>query len=279
MRQGLVKAQIEAEMTSRFGAVFKCGEKLPAEFLSSGVSVIDALIGRGLPRGAITEIFGPASSGRISLLFSVLASATFHQESCALIDTSDTFDPATAAETQMDFDRLLWVRCGYSLEYAFKATDLLLQSGGFGLVALNLADVPANCLRRIISSWWFRYRRAIENTLTALVVVTPVACVRSCAAAILEVKSEGAVWPKIESSVSNNGHLSLTADREQAVNMPQLSLVADSARQGSGNSSFLTHSQLFRGIDVRVNLEKPRLLYGSDGQVPCLFKVRPGLRP
>ena len=97
----------------------------------------------GLPRGAITEIHGTASSGRTSLLLSALAVATTQEETCALVDTSDTFDLLSAANARVDCDRLLWVRCSGSVERAFKATDLLLQSGGFGLVALNLADVEA----------------------------------------------------------------------------------------------------------------------------------------
>ena len=244
MKQGFAKAQIEAEITSRFGAVFKFGEKYPAHFLSSGVSEIDTLTGGGLPCGAITEIFGAASSGRISLLVSGLAYATSNNETCVLVDTSDTFDPASAANARVDFDRLLWVRCGHSVERAFKATDLLLQSGGFGLVALNLADVAAKYTRQIISSWWFRFRRVIESTPTALVVVTPVACVRSCAAVVLEMKNEGAVWPD-------------TRTTEQSTNTPQLSLVTDSVRQVKHQSLLLTHSQLLCRINVRVNLEKP----------------------
>ena len=245
MKQAFAKAQIEAEITSRFGAVFKLGEKYPAHFLSSGVAEIDTLTGGGLPRGAITEIFGVASSGRISLLVSGLAYATSNNETCVLVDTSDTFDPASAANARVDFDRLLWVRCGHSVERAFKATDLLLQSGGFGLVALNLADVATKYMRQIISSWWFRFRRVIESTPTALVVVTPAACVRSCAAVVLEMKNEGAVWPG-------------TRTTEHSTNKsPQLSLVTDSVRQVKHQSVLLTSSQLLCRIDVRVNREKP----------------------
>src|SRR5436853_2692761 len=133
MKQALAKAQIKAEMTNRFGSVFKLDEKLPAHFLPSGVFEIDTLTGGGLPRGAITEICGSPSSGRTSLLLSVLAYATTKSEICVLVDASDSFDPASAVNTRVDFNRLLWIRCGNSLERAFKATDLLLKSGGFGL--------------------------------------------------------------------------------------------------------------------------------------------------
>ena len=49
----------------------------------SGVRKMDALTG-GLPRGALTEIFGPASSGRTSLLLAALAEVTQRQEVCAI---------------------------------------------------------------------------------------------------------------------------------------------------------------------------------------------------
>jgi hypothetical protein len=94
---------------------------------------VDSLTG-GLPRGAITEILGSASSGRTSFMISALAYATTHEEVCVLIDTNDTFDPISAAEAGLNLERLLWIRCAANVEHALKATDLLLQGGGFGIV-------------------------------------------------------------------------------------------------------------------------------------------------
>jgi len=258
MKQAFAKAQIEAEVTSQVGNVFSRGEKLPAHFVSSGVPEIDALTGGGLPRGAIMEMFGTASSGRISLLCSALSYATSNHETCALIDASDTFDPTSAANARVNSDRLLWVRCGNSLEHAFKATDLLLQSGGFGLVALNLADVAVSRTRRIMSSWWFRFRRSIESTPTALIVVTPGACVRSCAAVVLEMKSESTIWPSTTAVdlETNDPGLMTKEDRKQSTRSPQLSLVEVSHQQVRSQSS-LTHSHLLCGINVRVDRAKP----------------------
>ena len=59
----------------------------------TGVAEVDSATG-GLPRGCLTEIVGPASSGRTSLLLSVLAAATARQEACALVDAEDAFSPA-----------------------------------------------------------------------------------------------------------------------------------------------------------------------------------------
>src|SRR6267143_1553229 len=126
MRAAFSKAEIESQIAGRFGTALKPHAKLSVELISAGVREIDSLTG-GFPRGAITEIFGPASSGRTSLMLAALAHAGTHDEVCALVDTSNTFDPLSATNAQMDLDRLLWVRCDGKLEHAFKAADLLLQ--------------------------------------------------------------------------------------------------------------------------------------------------------
>lgn len=187
MRAAISKAEIEFDISSRFADAFKVQEKAVVETLSTGIKEVDALTG-GLPRGAISEIFGPASSGRTSLMFSLLAYATTHEEICAVVDVNNVFAPTAAAAGGIDFDRLLWVRCGGSLENAFKATDLLLHAGGFGLVILDMADVAAKDASRIISSWWYRFRRTVENRPTSIVVMSEAACTRSCAALTLELK-------------------------------------------------------------------------------------------
>src|SRR5271169_337866 len=64
--------------------------------VSSGVREIDALTG-GLPRGCLTEICGPASSGRTTVLLAALAAATRRGEVCAAVDASDALDPQSAA--------------------------------------------------------------------------------------------------------------------------------------------------------------------------------------
>ena len=119
-----------------------------------------------LPRGCLTEIVGPASSGRTTLLHSILAAATARGETCALVDTDDAFDPASAAAAGVRLDRLIWVRSATNAEHALKAADLLIQGGGFGVVAMDLGDTPLASARRISLTSWFRLRRAVENTPT-----------------------------------------------------------------------------------------------------------------
>jgi hypothetical protein len=247
MKSALAKREIASTLANRFGLIFEQREKPPAEILSTGVVDIDAVLG-GFPRGAITEIHGVASSGRTSLLLSTLARATAQEETCALVDCSDTFDPSSTTNGRVDVERLLWVRCGGNLERAFKATDLLLQSGGFGLVALNLADVPTRNVRRIISSWWFRFRRALENTPTAMVVITPLTCIRSCAALVLKLSSEGIVWPSTMSLVLDNHDAKVTTQK--------LSPLAN-GNQCVERCSSPAHALLLQQICVRINQERP----------------------
>jgi len=75
MKAAVSKVELESDMASRFGDAFRLHEKSVVETLSSGIDEIDVLSG-GLPRGSITEIFGPASSGRTSLMYSLLTYAT-----------------------------------------------------------------------------------------------------------------------------------------------------------------------------------------------------------
>ena len=81
------------------------------ETVSFGIAQVDALSG-GLPRGCLTEVCGPESSGRTSMLLAALAAATQREEICTLIDASDAFHPHSAAAAGVNLERLLWIRCG-----------------------------------------------------------------------------------------------------------------------------------------------------------------------
>jgi recombination protein RecA len=197
-------------------------ERPSPEMVSTGVSAIDALTG-GLPRGALTEIVGPTSSGRTSLLLSLLAQATARQEACALVDASDAFDPESAVAASIDLKRLLWVRCqapnqvpglrvpgpcearagkskhdpGAHVEQALKTADLLLQSGGFGVVVLDLSDVQPAIARRVPLTSWFRFRRAVENTPTVLLALEQQAYAKAAASLVLGLARRDCHWKAI----------------------------------------------------------------------------------
>jgi hypothetical protein len=134
------------------------------------------------PRGRISEINGPRSSGRTRLLHSLLAASTGLDECAALIDTSDSFDPPSAEAAGVKLEKLLWIRCGGNAEHALRAADLLIQAGGFGVVALDLIEAPAKALARIPPTAWFRFRRSIEPAQTILLVLADRPLTKSCAA-------------------------------------------------------------------------------------------------
>jgi hypothetical protein len=181
------------------------------EMIASGVDAVDAITG-GIPRGCLTEIWGGASSGKTSVLVAAMAAATRRGETCVLIDASDSFDPGSAEAVGMNFGKLLWVRCGNSrgktavknlnhrgtqgktkqserrLEQVLKATDLILQSGGFGMIVLDLAGIAEKFVRRIPLASWFRFQRAVEHTKSALLVVSESGCAQTCATLGLRTK-------------------------------------------------------------------------------------------
>jgi recA bacterial DNA recombination protein len=235
MRTAFSKAELENEIAGRFGDAFRLHEKLPPAMLSTGIPEVDALTG-GVPRGAISEISGSVSSGRTSLMFSLLAQATTNDEVCALIDTNDVFTPTMAAIAGIDFDRLLWIRCANNLEHAFKATDLLLHAGGFGLVVLDIGDVAAKDARRIISSWWYRFRRTVENKPTSVIVISQEACTRSCALLTLELKAT-AEWSTAGHIQNNVYEFSSTLKTEPSVRV--------------------THANLLRGNEIKIERRRP----------------------
>ena len=184
---------LQKQFESLLGGHLGWHAKPVAEAVPSGVPEIDLATG-GLPRGCLTEIFGAPSSGRASLLVSILAEATARQEFCALVDAEDSFDPLSAAAAGVDLPRLLWIRCGHNAEHALRAADLLLQGGGFGVVALDLGDTPAPAARRISLTSWFRLRRAVEHTPTVLIAVERQSNAKTCASLMLELSRERARW-------------------------------------------------------------------------------------
>jgi hypothetical protein len=157
------------------------------EVLPTGIAALDASI-EGCPRGRITEIVGPASSGRTSLLHAVLAEATRLGEFCAVVDATNAFDPESASAAGIDLGRLILVRCSGNVEHAMKAVDLLIHSGGFGVIALDLCEAPAHVRRRIPLAWWYRFRRAVENTPCAFVILEREPMAKACASLLLEMK-------------------------------------------------------------------------------------------
>jgi recombination protein RecA len=290
------------------------------ELQPSGVTELDAVLGGGFPRGSLVELCGPASSGRTSLAFSLLAQATERQEACAFVDVSDSLDPVSLAAAGVELPRLLWIRCGETggrgpdlkksscfipankeprktrgldsankkpipahgwrhprqlmrgvdkaipslvgkqapfaesaqlhvvarcageqverdrelprrgfrpprplpalresdppppvrnvgrntkpwkrLEQALKTTDLLLHGGGWGVVVFDLGGISWVDAGRVELSTWFRFRRAIENTPTILLLLGEESCAKSCASLVLRCQRRADNWSRAAS--------------------------------------------------------------------------------
>ena len=166
----------------------------------TGLPALDARLGGGFPRGHLSEVAGPRSSGRTSLLLHALAAATTRGELVALVDALDMLDVESASLAGIDFDRLLWVR-GHvvsnpgmcrdlnqrALEQAIRAFTLVLQAGNFGLVVFDVAEAPADAVRRLPFTTWLRIQRMVEGSQTACVLVGSEPMARSSAGLTLRV--------------------------------------------------------------------------------------------
>src|SRR5580658_4190623 len=212
MTLAALRSQLEDSLRGKVSAPFAVRRAVLPEMAACGIPEIDGLTG-GLPRGCLTEITGAAGSGRMSFLVSLLAGLTGRGESCAVVDGRDAFDACGAEAAGVELGRLLLVRCG-NIEQALRGADLLLHGGGFGLVALDLSDLPGAAVRRVPSNVWFRFRRMVENTATILLLLEQEACAKSCASLVLRLEMEAARW---KSAAISSGRL---ADSRGGVAQP-----------------------------------------------------------
>lgn len=151
----------------------------PDDLAPFGVAALDAVVDGGLRRGQLSEIVGARSSGRTAVLCAALAAATSRGEIVAVVDVADRFDPVSAEAAGVDLARLLWVRDTGNAARALKAMNLVLQAGGFGLVAFDVADVPAPALRAFPFTTWMRIARTIEGSTTVALLVAAERLARS----------------------------------------------------------------------------------------------------
>jgi len=179
-------------------------EQSPEACAQTGIAAVDACLRNGVPRGQLSELTGPRSAGCTTLLLQTMAVATRRGELAALVDTFDRLDVASAEAAGVDFGRLLWVRgqsvsaasgapVEWAVDRALKALTLVLQAGGFGFVAIDLADAPGTALRRLPFTTWLRVQRAVEGRDTACVLVTPEPLARSAGGLTLTLAGQ-TVW-------------------------------------------------------------------------------------
>ena len=223
-----------------------------AQACAAGALEVDG----GLPRGQLSDIAGPRSSGRTTLLLQMLAAATRRGEIAALVDTFDRLDLASVVSAGVDLDRLLWIR-GHEIsrpegpvalldriiKRALQALNLVLQAGGFGVVVLDLADAPPAALNRLSFTTWLRVQRTIEGSDTVCVLVAPQPLARSAGGLTLTLAGR-TQWA---------GH----DTRPQASGLrPQSESGGPGSASGLGAAS--SRSRRLAGMDVTVRVVSPR---------------------
>lgn len=169
------------------------GEDRRLQPLPTGVAAVDALMAGGFPRGQVSEVFGPASSGRTGLLLSVVTRVTRAGALAAWVDPADRLDPASAASAGADLSRLLWLRGTRALPEAVSAAGTLLGSGLFDVVVLDLAGLAAEA-RRLPGATWIRLQRTIEETKTALALLADAHTACGPGGASLAMSPSGPRW-------------------------------------------------------------------------------------
>lgn len=276
----------------------------------TGLHALDAHLLGGLPRGQLSEITGPRSSGRTSVLLRLMAEASRRGELVALVDTLDRLDPASAAEAGLEASRLLWVRgqdvplsrtafapgweparptarhgrrtlIAQALDRAIKSLNLVMQAGGFGLVAIDLADVPGDVLRGLPFTTWLRLQRVLEGTDTACVIVAADGVARSAGGVSIRLAPRLAERPSASTAEQGVGparvhgsspspvpdpkgssafHAAVRASRRPFTPRPQ----AVPAGRWAGPSP---HARRFRGLSSRVSVVRAERRAQTDAHV------------
>jgi len=170
------------------------------------------------------------------------------------IPSRDSYQGMPSGIPQVAEKRFGFSRWESQLGQVLKVTDLLLQSNGFGMIALDLGDVPAPSARRIPLASWFRFRRAIEHTPTALLVLEQQPIAGSCSSVL--VKVSGA-----RSQVAGKG----------------LSAVSSQLSENRTSHLELPHSELLDQFEITAELLRSRLKRNSERkpvQSTASFKSR-----
>lgn len=139
-RKKAMEAALE-DITKRFGegAVIRLGDAshLAVDYIPSGSLTVDIAVGvGGIPRGRITEIYGPESSGKTTLCLHVIAEAQRRGGWCAFVDMEHALDPQYATRIGVNVDTL-YVAQPDTAEQALEITESLVRSGALDVIVLD----------------------------------------------------------------------------------------------------------------------------------------------
>jgi len=133
----LVLKQLNKDFGKGSIAQMKDIEIQPVEAISTGVIGVDLALGvGGIPKGRITEIYGPESSGKTTLTLQTIANAQKNGDICAFIDAEHALDPVYAANLGVDIDSLVFTQPS-SGEEALEMVEALANSGAVDLIVVD----------------------------------------------------------------------------------------------------------------------------------------------
>ncbi len=167
------------------GAVMRLGEahQLAVEVIPTGALSLDIALGvGGIPRGRITEIYGPEASGKTTICQHIVAEAQKLGGTCAFIDMEHALDPSYASRCGVDVDNLL-ISQPDTGEQALEITETLVRSGAIDVIVIDsvaalvpraeiegdMGDSPMGMQARLMSQAMRKLSGAIKQTNTAVV--------------------------------------------------------------------------------------------------------------
>jgi recombination protein RecA len=182
----LAISQIERQFGK--GAIMRMGEdasRLQVDVVPSGSIALDLALGvGGIPRGRITEIYGPESSGKTTLALHVIAQAQRMGGVAAYIDAEHAFDPVYAGRLGVDLDNLLIAQPDTG-EQALEITETLVRSGAVDVVVIDsvaalvpraeiegeMGDAHVGLQARLMSQALRKLTGAISRSRTAVIFI------------------------------------------------------------------------------------------------------------
>ena len=175
------------DLTKRYGdgTVMRLGEAqhMDVEIIPTGSLSLDIALGTGgIPRGRITEIYGPESSGKTTIAQHIVAEAQALDGTCAFVDMEHALDPSYASRCGVDVESLL-ISPPDMGEQALEITETLVRSGAIDVIVIDsvaalvpraeiegdMGDAPMGMQARLMSQALRKLSGAIKQTNTAVV--------------------------------------------------------------------------------------------------------------
>ena len=175
------------DITKRFGegAIMKLGEakSLEVDAIPTGTLSLDLALGvGGIPRGRVTEIYGPEASGKTTICQHIVAEAQKNGGTAAFIDMEHALDPQYAAQTGVDIDNLL-ISQPDTGEQALEIAESLIRSGAVDVIVIDsvaalvpraeiegdMGDAHMGLMARLMSQALRKLSGAIKQTNTSLI--------------------------------------------------------------------------------------------------------------